>query len=679
MVLSPVFLTGLKLYSQNIVSDPQKLIADIIEDLSANSESDLDLTSIAEDLNQLLTNPLNINSCNLDDLSKLCFLSDFQVQSLWDYIQVNKPILNVFELQLVVGFEKEDVIKLMPFIRFETEPEMESLKAMLTQGKHELTAKTGAIVETAQGYQKTSSTPGYLGSKLSLYTRYNYTFSNKLQWGLTAEKDAGEQFFKGYNSQGFDYLAGYVLASNIGIIKKAVIGDFDVEFGQGLSFWSTLSTGKSTNPLGVRKRARGIRQHSSSNENRFLRGAGATISFKKIDFTVFGSAKMVDANAGDSTINGDDYYTSLPETGLHRTLTEIKDKHTLGEKIAGANLQYNLKRAKVGITFSHLQMDGKFTTRTSPVYTFQQMESQRTTTSLYTDYNLKNHFVFSEFSVQPDKGEYAAIAGGVFKLSPTVDYSIVARSYSRGYNSIYTAGFAEGSTASNENGIFNGVAISLIKGLKISAFYDLYRFPWLRYRAYAPSTGHDYFLQADINLHRNFILSGKYRNKMSQENFTSLFDQTISLINKKSQNIRLQLNYEAVNRISLQSRFDFVIVSTDSTKSEKGFLLAQDLGYEFQKTPLSLSLRYSIFDTDSWNSRIYAYESDLLYSFSVPANYSQGSRVYLMVRYKIFKNFDLWLRWSQTYYHSLNVIGSGLDAVNGDKKNDVRMMLRVRF
>ena len=43
------------------------------------------------------------------------------------------------------------------------------------------------------------------------------------------------------------------------------------------------------------------------------------------------------------------------------------------------------------------------------------------------------------------------------------------------------------------------------------------------------------------------------------------------------------------------------------------------------KEQLRLSARYAIFNTDSYDTRIYAYEKDVLYAFSVPALYATGS------------------------------------------------------
>ena len=129
----------------------------------------------------------------------------------------------------------------------------------------------------------------------------------------------------------------------------------------------------------------------------------------------------------------------------------------------------------------------------------------------------------------------------------------------------------------------------------------------------------------------------------------------------------------------LRSRIDFSESGSDSTKREHGYVLSQDIGYTHPKHPFSVSFRFAIFDTDSWSTRIYSYENDLLYTFSVPAYYSNGIRTYLMLKYSPTNRFDCWLRWSQTYFSDLKEIGQGLDLIEGNMKSDARIMVRVRF
>ena len=667
--------------SQITQIDPQQLISEIIEDMSAKSENDIDFTPIIEDLMYLIENPIALNQCSIDELSRLVFLTDFQLKALIDYVQEKGPILSIYELQTVYGFQREDIERLAPFVTLIKPVDEDNLKYLIAKGNHEIITKTGAILENQDGYiaQTDPSKSKYLGNKYSLSTRYRFQSKDKLEWGLTVEKDAGEQFFRGSNPKDVDYFSGYVAIGNMRRIRKLIVGDFNAEFGQGLTFWSNLSMGKTSDPFGIRKRGRGLVKHSSANENTFLRGVGVTIPISKIDVTVFGSYKKIDANIGDSLIEGEEYFTALPISGLHRTSTEIANKDVLSEFIAGGNISYKGKKIKGGITFSHVKIDGNILQDSTLYKLYVPSTAECTNVGVNFEGFLKNHHLFGEAAFDPSKAEYAVLVGGLFKLSSLVELSVLGRSYSKGYTNLYTAAFAEESGSNNENGVFAGLAVQPLKGLKLSGYVDIFSFPWLRYRVNAPSTGYEYLLQAEYRFNANFTGQVRYRVKNSEQNFTSEFNKLDLVIPQQSQSARLQVSYAPDNQIMLRSRVDISKFGNDSTKNEFGYVLSQDIGYTHPKYPFSVSFRFAVFDTDSWNTRIYSYENDLLYTFSVPAYYSEGTRTYVMLKYSPNRHIDCWIHWSQTYYSDLKEIGQGLDLINGNKKSDARVMVRVKF
>ncbi len=676
-----ILSSSLKGWSQINQVNTQQLFAEIIEEMSAKSENDIDFTPIIEDLTNLLDNPININQCSLDDLSKLVFLSDFQVKGLWDYIREKGPILSIYELQMVYGFEKDDVERLAPFITLERPVDENSLKSLIANGHHEISTKVGAVIEQQDGYRNSDNTSAsrYLGNKYSTYIRYSFQSKDKLEWGIIADKDAGEEFLKGSNSRGFDYFSGYVAISYMGLIKKLVVGDFDAEFGQGLTFWSSISAGKSSDPLGIRKRTRGLRKHSSTNENNFLRGVGVTIPISKIDLTVFGSYKKVDASLGDSLIDGDPFYTSMPITGLHRTPNEIANKDLISEMIAGGNIMFRGKKIKAGLTLSHVKIEGNFRVDSSLYKLFEPSMNGRTNVGLNLDGFLRNHHLFGEAAIEPASKEHALLAGGLFKLSSLVDFSLLVRSYSRGYTNQYTSAFAEGSGPYNENGVMTGLSVLPAKGLKLSGYIDIFSFPWLKYRVDAPSTGYEYLIQADYKIAPMLTSQIRYRIKNSEQNFVSSYSKVDIVIPQQTQSARLQLIYTPDKLFRFKSRVDLSSYGYDSTQTEHGYAFSQDIEYDHPHIPFSIACRFAIFDTDSWNTRIYCYESDIPYSYSIPAYYSKGTRVYLMLKYSPSRSIDCWVRWSQTYYSDLKEIGQGLDMVSGNKKSDIRVMIKLRF
>mgnify|MGYP001573856264 CR=1 FL=1 len=97
------------------------------------------------------------------------------------------------------------------------------------------------------------------------------------------------------------------------------------------------------------------------------------------------------------------------------------------------------------------------------------------------------------------------------------------------------------------------------------------------------------------------------------------------------------------------------------------------------KSPFTLSLRYAVFDADSYDSRIYCYESDVAEAYSIPAFYDKGIRYYIMLRYHIMHGIDFWIRFAQTQYSNKNTLGSGLTQIDGSVKSEIKLQLRYKF
>ena len=76
---------------------------------------------------------------------------------------------------------------------------------------------------------------------------------------------------------------------------------------------------------------------------------------------------------------------------------------------------------------------------------------------------------------------------------------------------------------------------------------------------------------------------------------------------------------------------------------------------------------------------MYAYENDVLYSYSIPVFYDKGFRYYVNFNYNINNKITIWLRWAQTVYKDKTTIGSGLDEITGNKKSELKMQVRYLF
>ncbi len=114
----------------------------------------------------------------------------------------------------------------------------------------------------------------------------------------------------------------------------------------------------------------------------------------------------------------------------------------------------------------------------------------------------------------------------------------------------------------------------------------------------------------------------------------------------------------------------------DNTTTQ-GFALAQDMTLDFGR--FKADLRYAIFQTDDYATRQYLYEQDVLYAFSIPAYSGIGTRAYVVLRYQFNRFVHCWVRVAQWQYDDRQETGSGLEAIDGSTRTDVRFQVAIKF
>ncbi|MFH2095779.1 MAG: hypothetical protein ABIJ16_08745, partial [Bacteroidota bacterium] len=609
-------------------------------------------------------------------------------------------MLSLYELQLIEGFEKDDIERLLPFVTIDQEADRGfSIPAALKYGKHQVFIRGRQILEEQKGFSDISDSllreninARYMGSPMKIYTRYKYQYKNKLLWGMTAEKDAGEPFLTGNLNDtvrqylgnrlknGFDFYSGHLQVNDVGIFKKIVLGDYQLQFGQGLTAWSGLSYGKSSFVSGIRKKAQGLRKYSSTDENMFLRGAGATVSVKDIDLTGFFSWKKIDANVAVYDTIADEVLevSSILNTGLHATPGELEDKHILDEMIYGGNATFSKMHYKLGATFITYNFSSPLNKDLQPYnsYVFNGQSNFNAGVDYQINYNKLNFFGEAALS---ENGGMAFINGAVIRMHSQLSLAILHRWYEKDYQALYCNPFAEGSGGSNEHGLYIGTEIYPVKRWKLSAYYDNFTFPWLRYRVDAPSGGYEYFLQADYSPKRSVQMHWRIKKESKPQNFSTDTIVTVTdLADVSTTKMRFHIRYSISDQLEMRDRIELANYTKD-TVNDHGYLVYHDIVYKPENLPISLTFRYAVFDTDSWDARIYAFESDVLYAFSIPAFSDKGFRTYLLLNYKPVKGVDIWIRYALTSYIGKDIIGSGMTEIQGNKKSEIQAQVRFSF
>ncbi len=644
-----------------------------------NSDNETEDDSYLQQMQQFIKHPLNINTAGEDELKELKVLSPLQIQNLLSYRSLFGKFIDMYELQAVPGFTVDVIQKIKPFITVSTQQKLtDNIKARLQNGEHSLLARVTQTLEKSKGYLLDSATNFYPGSAKKILLRYKYQFKNLLQYGLLAEKDAGEQFFKGSQKQGFDFYSAHFFLRNSGSIKSLAVGDFTVNLGQGLTQWQSLAFKKSADVVNIKREADVLRPYNSAGEIYFHRGAGITIQKNKWQATIFTSYKNIDANFITDTIAvTEDYVSSFQTSGYHRTKSENADKGIQTQLAFGGNINYKFKSLRLGINAIQYKFKLPLQKDTDPYNLYASNGNSFSNYSADYSYSYKNLHFFGEAAVN-NKMYKAFVNGLLISTSSAVDMSFLYRNISSGYQSLYGNAFTESTTPSNEKGFYTGISIHPGGVWQLNAYADFFKFPWLRSRTDAPASGADYLLQLTYKPNKLLEIYTRFRAESKSSNVNTGNSTLSPVIAQPRKNWRTQLSFKPQQEVTIRSRAEMVWFN-NSTSTEQGFLAYTDVFYKPLLKNWAVNARLQFFETESYNSRLYAYEADVLYSYSIPVFYDKGVRYYLNGSIDINKKLTLWVRWSQTLYNGKNSVGSGLDEITGNRKTEFKLQARLFF
>ena len=679
---------------------------------------------IYESLLLFYSNKLNLNKAEPEELESLYILSPGQLIHFYDYRDRYGDLLSVNELQAIPQFDLQTIRSLLPFVTVHKSftDNRSFLKRIFEEENNYLLLRYTQRLERQRGYAPawpldttfirdeegtildtaTTAPERYLGTPSKVYGRFRTSHKNDFSLGFTFEKDAGEEFaFKG-NKVGFDFYSYHLLLENKLGFDKIMLGDFQLQAGQGIVFGAGFNAGKGAETVNTAKRSTiGIRPYTSVLEYGFFRGIGLTKKIGDLEVIGFYSNTGRDGNIKVDSLefsvifNGEQQNISIPEidplqifeeefansiitSGFHRTDRELERRHAINEQSCGGMITYAPnRRLKVGV--SGMQTDYSIPIGKTP-NTYNQFEfrgSQNRIASVFGSYTWQNFTFFGEGARSSSRG-IGAVGGLVASLSNKVDFALITRNYDRDFHSFYGNAFAENSRNINERGTYWGVAIKPNRKHQLNFYYDRFSFPWLKFSAEAPSSGNEWLVRYSHFPARSITLYAQIRQQTRQvtvvnENLNILTDQT-------KYNYLFNIDYALTNGLTLKTRVQSSTQNEASVRT-KGFAIIQDVNFGVGK--LTFHTRTALFETDDFDNAQYVYENDVLYAFSTPAYNGSGIRNYAMVRYDPIRNVSLWVRYARTAFpgalRTNNTIGSSLDISEGNSSSEIKLMLRVKF
>lgn len=681
------------LASLGFAQEKADIIQQRIEFISERFQSEnMDLTNIIEQLDYYYEHPINLNYTDGLELEDLGLLTSIQISDLILHRKMFGKYISIYELQSLTYWDLETIQLVRPFVRVDDKLDNIHItfKEAIEQGKFEWFLRYQPTVQHKQGYDNVpdsilaSSNNYYYGNSDRYYTRLRYTYKTNISMGITAEKDAGEQFFRGAQKNGFDFYSAHAFFKGGKYIKSVALGDYQVQIGQGVGFWSSYAFGKTADIATAKRTAIPLRAYTSVDENRFMRGAAMDLGYKSLGLLLFTSSKKVDATSiADSTYDDLEFISTLDLSGLHRTNSEIVKMNGLRENILGANLNYHKGLFKVGISGVYQSYDKPYLKAVKPYNQFDFRGQHQFNTGVDYVYNIKNFALFGEVSkafndqVTNWNTGWAMMHGALISLDSRVSMGLIYRNYQRDFYSFYNAGFSEGSNTQNEQGLYAGFKMKFNPAWSLNAYADVFKFPWMKFGVDAPSNGHEFLIQPIYKPNKIFEIYFRFRQQLREKNSSTYIGNVTPIEPYLQRNYRLNLSYVISEAFTFKSRIEFLTISSQSKGLQKGMIMTQDLLWKPKSSPIDLSLRYALFDTDGYDTRIYSYENNALYVFAVPAYYYQGSRAYILLRYSFMRHCDLWVRYGVFLYNNRFVISSGAEQINGSRKSDLVVQLRI--
>ena len=614
-------------------------------------------------------NPIDINKTNFEELTQLAILTTEQISELLAHINTTGEFMGIYELQVLPSFSLQDVKNITPFIAITKETSLAKTVLGLFDGRSNYaTLGYSRVNQEAKGYISNA----YIGSPDRVQMRLRLRNPGHLSVGLSAQKDPGETWLNKSSLPTPDYLSGHIFLENQGRIKQFVLGDYRLQFGQGLVLGAGFMVGKNVETVAsVKQSSLGVLPYGSINESNYFRGSGLTLKLtESLQLSMFYSNQHLDATVVDDSLL--QAVSSIRTSGLHRTNSEIKASNQLHEQAWGSAITYETKRFSTGILLVNTQFDKPIIPQSRDYNIYRFTGKSLLNYSWFGQYNAGSFLFFSEVAKTQNAG-MAINLGVIGSISKYISLSLLYRSFAKDFHSLYGLPFTERGSIGNEKGLYWGIKLYPFSRVTISAYYDMYQFPWIISTTAAPANGSDYLVRLEYNINEKVKMFIQMRNENSQvkENTGTVYtNQPVQILKSI-----INFDYNLENSLTFRSRIQFNRFTKVS--SENGWLFYQDINYNIMK--FGVTGRILLFDTESYASRQYAYEKDMLFTFNTRVFNGRGLNYYIIMKFKPARGLSLRLKWSYMQYANQHEIGSGNDLILGNHKSQITGQLHYSF
>lgn len=615
--------------------------------------SDDDLLSAYD---YLYNNPLSLNHCTREDLAQIQCLSPSQIETFLQFRKLNGPFIHVFELQVIPGWDLSICRKISQLVFVEaTKPRSISLFPNFALVRIEQT------MEKAKGFLQTGKPSAYPGNRFKHFIRIKNSQNKLFQFGAIAQKDPGE-------TNPFDFLSAYIAISPKKYVQKIILGDYTLQWGQGLLQAGGFNLGKNYESIkSTQKFHVGGQAYTSSSEYAFNRGLFVSSMLSpQFNWQGFISSKYLDGKIYQ--LNNSSGFRSLDTDGYHRTTTELANQHTIHEFKWGQSLAFkptNTSQIQINLVSSAYSPDKIPSTLD---YKSQEWVGKHFYLwSLSHASQFRNLRMVNELAIQPTS-KLAFIHGAAISASKALDFSYLFRYFSTGFYNPDGKALGENTKNENEIGLFFGNQWQIQKRKRLSSYIDLFYFPDIKYQVSKDKTfGWEVLTRYQVERKNKFTFFNQIKWTSKQEDANKY---TLQRIHDLQETADIRLSF--TRRYLLHTRLALHGLHKDQTNF-LGFLILQDLQVNLPK--IQIGTRIAYFRTPNYDTRLYAFEQGLPYNFGLVNYNGHAIRMAAVLEFKLSKNIQLATKIGRTQYFDRNEIGSGNDAIDANHKTDLSLQL----
>ncbi len=639
----------------------------LLQDIDSDSE-DSDFMDYLDDLRR---HPVDLNSSTRDQLTSVPLITTAIAERIIDYRNTHSSFSSKRELlkidgineqlyglisQYLIARKKSKRISKFPEPKEQFNKLSADFRSLFIQ---DLLPKSGFI------------NGKYIGTRFRNANRLRLDYSANsfiLRSGIVTDKDPGE-------TSHIDFISGYISYQGNGYLKYAVLGDYQLSFGSGLTLGNSYSPPKSLESSSGKRRARSIYSYSSSGEFSFFRGTAVNVELLGFNAYGFFSKRSLDASVDTVANEVRTVYTD----GYHRTQSEISGRNAFVETLFGGRLEFKRELLCIGSTVRYSKYSLPLSRDTiKKLFGIFGEKSSAAGIDFQYRHGLLN--TFGEASLS-GAGSVAFYGGISYSAGSVADLIFSFRKFPFDFAPSHNSSFGERSTSENETGFFAGLRLTPFKKLSITAYFDQYAFPYRTFFTPTPARGKDFLAGIEYRTSNGLIMNLRFRSESKEDVLNAaneLGKDFKILIQRNQKNVRAGITY-GKKGFRIRSRYEYCMVNYSGfVRSGKGQLFYTDISSELFRQ-LNFSARVIYFHTDNYDNRIYEFENDVSGVMTNLALYGKGMRWYLIARARPLPGITLEAKYSETFFSGVKKIGSGNDEISGDILNRLSLSMEAVF